>query len=114
MSGLLDQVEAEPRVLAGTITPVTIDPSGPRKLFLTPTQNIVIDVPQGKAGLSLKIIFLQDGTGNRTITWAGTGGCTVAFPGAATGAPALTANQFSYFELIWPRADLCVITKVIA
>lgn len=114
MTGVLDQIEANPIVLSGTISPVTIDPGGPRKLFLTPTQNITINVPQAKAGLSLEVIHQQDGTGSRAITWTGTGGCTVVFPGAATGGPATAANQYSYFMLTWPRPDTCLISKVIA
>lgn len=95
------QAMSEDDLQSGVQTPAyaaTITPNLTRSVNILVvgalTGNVTIAAPIGaRTGMILHIVFLQDGTGSRTITW------NAAFAAAANGAG--TANQIGATSFIY-------------
>lgn len=80
---------SEALVTANTGTAYTISLSAGTVQLLTLTGNCTFTFPPPTAGFSFTLLLRQDGTGSRTVTWAG----TVRWPGGTAPTITATANR---------------------
>lgn len=78
---------------ANTGTSYTIDLANGSVQILTLTGNVTFTFPTATAGKSFILLLKQDGTGSRTVTWAG----TVKWPGGTAPTVTSTASKLDKY-----------------
>lgn len=67
--------------------------------YVTLTANCTITMPTASAGLSFTVVFLQDGTGSRTVTWP----AGVKWPGGTAPTLTTTAGAIDCITFLCPN-----------
>lgn len=62
--------------------------------------NVSIALKNIRPGQEVEVLLTQDGTGLRTVSWAGAGGMTVTAPSAASLVPSTAAGLYSAFTFV--------------
>ena len=70
-----------------------------RILTLTGNLMVTLPIPASTASATITLVFYQDGTGNRTITWPSA--TILKWPDGIQQQPAAAANSMSIVHLLW-------------
>lgn len=97
--------------VAASGTAVTIPDPGQYAINkITLTGNVTITMPAASAGKRVLILFVQDGTGNRTVTWpSGT-----LFAGGTNYVATVTAGASDLVEVYCVDEDVWLVVTVAA
>lgn len=94
--------QAQNAIPLGSITGTAniADASSGNVVTATLGGNVSIAIKNLRPGQRLTVVLTQDGTGSRTVSWAGAGGQTVARPAAANLVPSTGAGLISTFDFV--------------
>lgn len=86
-----------PANITGTVTLVEADIPSTRLRTLTGNVTFVLPTPSATRSGTITMVFTQDATGSRTITWP----ASVKWPDGIAQQPATAANSVSVIHLLW-------------
>lgn len=95
-------------VTASSTAQTIPDPGQYQLNDITLTGNCVLTFPADSKGKTLKMVFRQDATGARTVTWP----ASTIFPGGTDVVITAAANSIDYVEAVCVVEDVWMVTRI--